>query len=77
VPLKICRRETGLRRRYICGVRYSCRKTALATSPAFSDHIDLEGWKGDYPGVCKYSERKKYLSNCPDSDFILNMNKFI
>lgn len=35
--------------------------------------IDLEGMKGDYPGVCKYSEREKYLANCPDADLILKM----
>jgi peptidoglycan LD-endopeptidase LytH len=34
---------------------------------------DLEGWSGDYPGVCKYSEREKYLQNCPDPDIILQM----
>ena len=38
---------------------------------------DLENMKGDYPGVCKYSEREKYLSNCPDPDWILQMNKFL
>jgi peptidoglycan LD-endopeptidase LytH len=37
---------------------------------------DLEGWSGDYPGVCKYSEREKYLSNCPDPDSILQMMKY-
>ncbi len=35
--------------------------------------IDMEGMKGDYPGVCKVSEREKYLSNCPDADLILRM----
>jgi hypothetical protein len=34
---------------------------------------DIGNYKGDYPGVCKYSEREKYLTNCPDSDLILNM----
>lgn len=34
---------------------------------------DLEGWNGDYPGVCKFSEREKYLRNCPDPDLILQM----
>jgi murein DD-endopeptidase MepM/ murein hydrolase activator NlpD len=29
--------------------------------------------KGDYPGVCKYSERENYLYNCPDPDPILKM----
>jgi murein DD-endopeptidase MepM/ murein hydrolase activator NlpD len=38
---------------------------------------DLQEWNGDYPGVCKYSEREKYLANCPDPDFILQMNRFI
>ncbi len=36
---------------------------------------DLEGWSGDYPGVCKSSEREKYLHNCPDPDLILQMVK--
>jgi murein DD-endopeptidase MepM/ murein hydrolase activator NlpD len=34
---------------------------------------DITPFKGDYPGVCKLSERKKYLSNCPDPNLILNM----
>lgn len=38
--------------------------------------INMEGMKGDYPGVCKYSEREKYLANCPDPDLILNMMRF-
>jgi len=36
---------------------------------------DLEGWKGDYPGVCTFSEKEKWLSNCPDPDLILQMMK--
>ncbi|MFC4212123.1 peptidoglycan DD-metalloendopeptidase family protein [Pedobacter lithocola] len=32
---------------------------------------DMEGFKGDYPGVCKFSEREKYLANCPDPNLIL------
>ena len=32
---------------------------------------DIEGFVGDYPGVCKYSERDKYLHNCPDPQLIL------
>ena len=36
---------------------------------------DIENYKGDYPGVCKSSEREKYLLNCPDPDLILNMLK--
>lgn len=30
-------------------------------------------WEGDYPGVCKFSEREKYLENSPDPDVILQM----
>jgi murein DD-endopeptidase MepM/ murein hydrolase activator NlpD len=38
---------------------------------------EMGDWKGDYPGVCKYSEREFYLDNCPDPDLILGMIKFI
>ncbi|MDB5192704.1 MAG: peptidoglycan DD-metalloendopeptidase family protein [Segetibacter sp.] len=31
---------------------------------------------GDYPGVCKLSERDTYLENCPDPDVILNMMQY-
>ncbi|HEY1023157.1 MAG TPA: peptidoglycan DD-metalloendopeptidase family protein [Flavisolibacter sp.] len=34
---------------------------------------DMEGYKGDYPGVCAFSQRQHYLSNCPDADLILQM----
>jgi murein DD-endopeptidase MepM/ murein hydrolase activator NlpD len=38
---------------------------------------DMQGWKGDYPGVCKFSERTQWLENCPDPDWMLQMNRFI
>jgi murein DD-endopeptidase MepM/ murein hydrolase activator NlpD len=38
--------------------------------------IDMERNKGDYPGVCKYSEREKYLSNCPNPDLLLGMMQY-
>jgi peptidoglycan LD-endopeptidase LytH len=38
---------------------------------------DLELYEGDYPGVCKYSEREKYLYNCPDPDVVLQMDRYI
>ena len=38
---------------------------------------DIENYKGDYPGVCKFSEREKYLANCPDPDLILNMMQYV
>lgn len=28
--------------------------------------LDMELKEGDYPGVCAYSERDKYLNNCPN-----------
>jgi murein DD-endopeptidase MepM/ murein hydrolase activator NlpD len=38
---------------------------------------DSEGWSGDYPGVCKYSEREKYLKNCSDPDLRLQLNQYL
>ena len=38
--------------------------------------IDMENWKGDYPGVCKLSEKEKYFDNCPDPDLVLQMMKY-
>ncbi|WP_443944998.1 peptidoglycan DD-metalloendopeptidase family protein [Pedobacter sp. AW1-32] len=33
--------------------------------------LDMEGKAGDYPGVCRFSERARYLANCPDPNLIL------
>ena len=38
---------------------------------------DMQGWKGDYPGVCKYSERQQWLDNCPDPDLILQLGPYV
>jgi peptidoglycan LD-endopeptidase LytH len=38
---------------------------------------NLQGWKGDYPGVCKFSEKELWLRNCPDPDLILQMNQYL
>jgi peptidoglycan LD-endopeptidase LytH len=38
---------------------------------------ELDGWSGDYPGVCRFSERDAYLSNCPDPDLILQLNQYV
>ena len=38
--------------------------------------LDMELKQGDYPGVCKFSEREKYLKNCPNPDLILQMDQF-
>jgi murein DD-endopeptidase MepM/ murein hydrolase activator NlpD len=34
-------------------------------------------YKGDYPGVCNYTERKYYLKNSPDPNSILNLNQYL
>lgn len=34
--------------------------------------LDMEGKLGDYPGVCKFSERERYLQNCPDPDLFFH-----
>jgi peptidoglycan LD-endopeptidase LytH len=39
--------------------------------------VDMQGWKGDYPGVCKFSEKKQWLNNSPDPDLIILMNGFV
>lgn len=39
--------------------------------------LDPGNAKGDYPGVCKYSERESWLANSPDPDLILGMNRFV
>lgn len=39
--------------------------------------LDMGYKEGDYPGVCKYSEREKYLANSPDADIILQMMQFV
>jgi murein DD-endopeptidase MepM/ murein hydrolase activator NlpD len=38
---------------------------------------DMLDWKGDYPGVCKFSEREQWLYNCPDPDLVLQMDRYI
>lgn len=35
--------------------------------------LDMQGCKGDYPGVCQFSKRAVYLKNCPDPSPILNL----
>lgn len=38
---------------------------------------DMQGKEGDYPGVCKVSERTSWLKNSPDPDLILQMNRYV
>lgn len=33
--------------------------------------FDMQGMKGDYPGVCQLSKRDAFLQNCPDPSIIL------
>jgi peptidoglycan LD-endopeptidase LytH len=37
---------------------------------------DIGLYQGDYPGVCKFSDREYYLRNCPDPDLILQLSRF-
>ncbi|MBC7850086.1 MAG: peptidoglycan DD-metalloendopeptidase family protein [Chitinophagaceae bacterium] len=39
--------------------------------------MDIGMYEGDYPGVCKFSERQHFLANCPDPDSILQLNSYI
>ncbi|SFG56955.1 peptidoglycan DD-metalloendopeptidase family protein [Pedobacter insulae] len=34
--------------------------------------FDMEGLRGDYPGVCQFSKRERYLENCPDPTQVLS-----
>ena len=38
---------------------------------------DMGNWEGDYPGVCKPSEARDFLSNCPDGDLMLQLKKHL
>jgi murein DD-endopeptidase MepM/ murein hydrolase activator NlpD len=38
---------------------------------------DMQGLEGDYPGVCKFSERMQWLDNCPDPDLVLQMSRYV
>jgi len=38
---------------------------------------EMGTFRGDYPGVCRVSEKAKWLSNSPDPDVILQLNKYV
>lgn len=38
---------------------------------------NMEGWHGDYPGVCRYSEMNKYRKNILDPQLLLRFPKAI
>ncbi|HVW96335.1 MAG TPA: peptidoglycan DD-metalloendopeptidase family protein [Mucilaginibacter sp.] len=33
--------------------------------------LDMQGYEGDYPGVCRFSEKADYLQNIPDPQLLL------
>ncbi len=39
--------------------------------------FDMQDREGDYPGVCRFSERDRWLANCPDPALILNTDETI
>ncbi|HEX2846407.1 MAG TPA: peptidoglycan DD-metalloendopeptidase family protein [Chitinophagaceae bacterium] len=39
--------------------------------------LDMKNRKGDYPGVCKYSEKEEWLKNSPDPDPLLQLNRYV
>lgn len=39
--------------------------------------LDMGDYAGDYPGVCRYSEKEYWLKNSPDPDLILQLNQYI
>jgi peptidoglycan LD-endopeptidase LytH len=39
--------------------------------------INMDRGKGDYPGVCKLSEKESYLSNSPNPNLILRMMQYV
>jgi murein DD-endopeptidase MepM/ murein hydrolase activator NlpD len=39
--------------------------------------FNMEGMHGDYPGVCRYSEKDKYQKNIPDPQLILQFPKAV
>jgi murein DD-endopeptidase MepM/ murein hydrolase activator NlpD len=39
--------------------------------------VDIEGKSGDYPGVCRYADKDRYLANCPDPDLFCRLYQYI
>jgi murein DD-endopeptidase MepM/ murein hydrolase activator NlpD len=39
--------------------------------------LDIQNWQGDYPGVCKYSEKEIWLSNSPNPDILLQLDQYV
>lgn len=39
--------------------------------------LEIGDCSGDYPGVCKFSEKEQWLANSPDPDIILQLNQYL
>lgn len=39
--------------------------------------FNIGTWRGDYPGVCKFSEKEQWLANSPDPDIMLQLNQYL
>ncbi len=39
--------------------------------------LDAGRSKGDYPGVCPFSEKDQWLANSPDPDLVLQLNRYL
>lgn len=39
--------------------------------------LEMKDWRGDYPGVCKFSEKQQWLENSPEPDLILGMDRYV
>ena len=39
--------------------------------------FDMQGKTGDYPGVCRFSEKDLYLKNIPNPQLILQFPKAV
>jgi peptidoglycan LD-endopeptidase LytH len=39
--------------------------------------FDMEGYSGDYPGVCRFSQKDKYQQNVPDPQLLLRFPKAV
>jgi len=37
----------------------------------------MDGWAGDYPGVCPFSEKDNWLANSPDPELILQLKQYL
>ncbi|MCX8020086.1 MAG: peptidoglycan DD-metalloendopeptidase family protein [Chitinophagaceae bacterium] len=66
----------------IRGGQVFARLGAIEENVGWPPHLHFQiicntgNYKGDYPGVCKFSEREQWMMNSPDADLILGFNRF-